>query len=240
MWPLLRQSASFQAAIILATVVVSLAHDAVVASDFQNFDFETNSLPPPPGTFLVPSSIGLPYWDNNNYLPGYVAYGTIALDSVCISVHDGHSGYAGDFNPLQGYYSILLQHSSQVAVPPLENAWISQTGDIPPEATSLTFTTEAYCAGHLVVSLNGTEIPMSLYSVGWQVNPNHGALETFIGDIRQFTGQENVELRFTGYGTLDDIEFSPLIVPEPSTLVLFAIGVLSLAGYCWRQRNRAR
>jgi hypothetical protein len=28
-------------------------------------------------------------------------------------------------------------------------------------------------------------------------------------------------------------------VPEPSSLVLVAIGILSLAGYCWRRRNRA-
>jgi hypothetical protein len=34
---------------------------------------------------------------------------------------------------------------------------------------------------------------------------------------------------------LDAIQFSS--VPEPSALVLLAIGILSLAGYCWPRRS---
>ena len=93
---------------------------------------------------------------------------------------------------------------------------------------------------------------MHLYSVGGTVNSGYmfGPVETWIGDISAFTGSANVELQFeklvhndpsdnSGYVNLDAITFSPIVVPEPSSLVLLAVVLLPLAGYCWRRRNRA-
>jgi hypothetical protein len=93
------------------------------------------------------------------------------------------------------------------------------------------FSTEGGWLG-LVTSLNGTVIPMSLYSVGPIIN--FGPVETFIGDIQPFAGQQNVELRFTGSGVLDAIQF---VAPEPSTLLLLCVGAGSLCSYVCRHRR---
>jgi hypothetical protein len=79
-----------------------------------------------------------------------------------------------------------------------------------------------------VVSLNGTVVPTSIYSVGPTVNAGDGPVDTYIGDIRAFSGQQNVELRFesNGWNTLDGIRFSTIVVPEPSTAVLLTVAAL--------------
>ena len=90
------------------------------------------------------------------------------------------------------------------------------------------------CLDRFVVSLNGTVIPMRPYSEGVAVNSAWGPIETFIGDISAFTNQQDVELRFTvlanpydsGIVDLDAIQFSSIVVPEPSSLVLLAVGIL--------------
>jgi hypothetical protein len=53
-------------------------------------------------------------------------------------------------------------------------------------------------------------------------------VDTYIGDIRSFSGQQNVELKFesTAFNSLDDIQFSSTIVPEPCMLTLLTIGLL--------------
>ena len=77
-----------------------------------------------------------------------------------------------------------------------------------------------------------------------------GPVETLAGNISAFAGSTNVELQFEElandpsnpfqpYVNLDAITFSTTIVPEPSSLVLLAVGILSLAGYCWRRPSRA-
>jgi hypothetical protein len=223
-------------AIVLAAAIASCGPDAAIGAAFRNLDFESAVVGTPVyGERLASQAV--PGWTTNNYDPGYVLYDTMALDSVCVSIHDGKSGSFGDLNPLDGRYSLLLQRSSLYAVPPNEDAWIAQTGNIPNDATCLMFSTESNCgAGFLVASLNGTAIPMSLYSVGDQINQNHGVVETFIGDIRLFAGQPNVELRFTGSGTLDDIQFSSLIAPEPSALVLLVVAALAASVHVVHRR----
>ncbi len=110
----------------------------------------------------------------------------------------------------------------------------------------MTFETDDVSLANIVVSLNGTPISMSLYSVGPVVNANLGPIETYIGDVSAFSGQQNVVLRFetvpTGdpyFGTadLDNIQFSSTPAPEPSTLFLLLAALLSSAGYYWHRRS---
>ncbi len=214
------------------------------AAPFGNLDFESAVIGTPDGDEL-PSAQALPYWTVHSVRAGKVFYDTTAMDAVAVSIQDGrapYSGFPAIMNPISGSYSVLLQRSSIYAVPPNEDAWIAQTGGVPSDATSLMFSTESNCgAGDLVASLNGTAIPMSLYSVGDQINETHGVVETFIGDIRQFTGQQNVELRLTGSGTVDDIQFSSIVVPEPSTLALLSVAALvALAPVVRRRQSDVR
>jgi hypothetical protein len=226
-----------------------------LAGLFQNLDFEEGNFAPPTSGFLVPASDALPYWTCNNYVSGYVLYDVMTLDSCSISIHDGHGidiGYPRDFNPLQGRYSIMLQDG---VGPPngqpfdLTNAYISQTGDIPSDARSIIFCSDySYTLDRFAVSLNGTTIPMQLYSVGNTVNPNYGPITTFIGDISAFTGTNDVELRFTklvqdpfnpyhGAINLDDIQFSSIVVPEPSSLALLFIIILCISAIFIHRRQ---
>ena len=50
------------------------------------------------------------------------------------------------------------------------------------------------------------------------------------GDISMFAGQTG-ELRFVGGGLFDDIQFSPVPIPEPGVLGLFGLGAVLLG---WR------
>jgi len=150
--------------------------------------------------------------------------------------------------PLQGQYSVILQNGGSGEVLTPVDAWISQTGDVPSDARSLMFSTDYAYSCNIVVSLNGTAISTSLYSVGAVVNANGGPVQTYIGDISAFAGQQNVVLRFEtvptgdpyrGAADLDAITFSPISVPEPASLVLLAAAFFSLAGYYWHRRNSA-
>ncbi len=196
------------------------------ADPFQNLDFES-ALIGKPVNFQLPTSQALPYWTAQSAYPGKVVYDTIALDAAQVSIQDGltpYSGYQRIMYPLSGFYSVLLQSGHDYLGTPT-TSWISQTGDIPPDANSILFIGDD---GAPTVSLNGTVIPTSVYSVGPTLNSNHGPVDTYIGDIRAFSGQQNVVLTFesAGFNTLDNIQFSPTVVPEPSTLALLTIAAL--------------
>jgi hypothetical protein len=212
-----------------------------LAAPFQNLDFESAVIGTPVGP-LVPASQALPYWTSGNYNPGYVLYDTMSAGSVAVSLHDYSSTF---ILPLQGQYSVMLQNGLGGPTGSPEDAWISQAGDVPSNAHSLMFSTDYIQGANLVVSLNGGPIPMSLYSVGPVINAANGPVETYIGDISAFAGQQDVTLRFEtvpilypsfGEADLDAIQFSTIVVPEPSALILVGAGLLSLAGYFWKRR----
>jgi len=78
-----------------------------------------------------------------------------------VSDSDAMDFYSG---MLAGQYSVLLQNGSINGSP--HDAWISQAGDVPCSARSLMFDSDLISAANLVVTLNGTPIPMSVFSVG--------------------------------------------------------------------------
>jgi hypothetical protein len=81
------------------------------------------------------------------------------------------------------------------------------------------------------VTFAGQEIP--LFQVGSGVN-----YVIMGGDVSRFAATAG-ELRFTAlpqyYGMLDNIQFSPLPIPEPGAWGLLAVGVGLLV---WRLRRR--
>jgi hypothetical protein len=89
-------------------------------------------------------------------------------------------------------------------------------------------------------------------SGGTRENPNSGALVTPTVLSNLGAGVELVfpDIIFSQPVTLlvisdsgvndvgiDDLTVTP--IPEPSSLVLFSLGILGLIGYCWRRRKRA-
>jgi hypothetical protein len=221
------------------------------AASFRNLGFESAVIDYPP-YFQQPASDALPYWNNDNWRPGYVGYDTKALDSACISVHDSLSNY---IKPLAGNYSVVLQDGSgDGGGGPVTSAYISQSGDIRATTRSLMFKCDiTEYISELQVSLNGTVVPFELYSVGTTVNPGYGPVNTYACDISAFAGDTDVTLKFEklvhdplnpgshGIVDLDGIQFSSTVVPEPSTLALLTIAaVVALAPIVRRRVARQR
>jgi hypothetical protein len=256
MKPLKQHFSPLSVAKLGLVAIVGLFPTAVLSSSFHNLDFESAVINGEPYS-SQPASQALPGWTISSP-NGYVLYDSITLDSSCISLHDGLGSIGwGDFFPLQGHYSIMLQDGgSDFGSPPyyLADAYIAQTGDVPSNARSILFSsdTSAYI-DHFVVSLNGMAIPMYPYSTGQVVNTNfpaYGApVVTYIGDVSAFADQTDVELRFTklvqdpsneyihGFMGLDAVHFSSISIPEPSTLTMLAVGAISLGIYLFRRRT---
>ena len=105
---------------------------------------------------------------------------------------------------------------------------LSQLGDIPAGARSIRFMNYG---GPLELRANNSVVP--LVYVGSAVPGNPFNRINVFGDISQFAGQ-TVALDFTTIRTsvfingIDSISFSPEAIPEPSTWVLLAVGMLGL------------
>ncbi len=217
-----------------AACVGSSLFSQALASPFRNLDFESAAITLS-GPGLEDSSSALPNWSNNNYYAGYVPYDDFSVGSVAVSVIDRLCAGA---QVLQGSYSVVLQpgldHEQQDAA-----AYISQTGDVPSWARSLRFDLlNSAARGDLTVSLNGVTVFTTHAAY-----PTPAA--TYACDVSGFAGQANVEMRFSawpdgGGGEVDAIQFSTIVVPEPSALALLAVALLSLAGYRGRFRRNGR
>ena len=91
---------------------------------------------------------------------------------------------------------------------------IQQTGTIPANSQSLTFLGLV----NLQITFNGQPIS-SFRTSDAGFNPDYGELYNYGANISSFAGQTGT-LRFTGGGILDNIQFSPSLVPEPNSLAL--------------------
>jgi hypothetical protein len=240
-------TAGFRVAIAFVVTFSLCAVRTGTATPFQNLDFESAVIGTPVNGRL-PASQALPYWMVFPGMNGTVWYDDIALDNPSVSLHDRLDTLG--MKPLQGNYSVAIKDGWGMS-PDLYDAWISQTGDVPGNAKSLMFITDSAPAEVIArfrVSLNAITIPMYVYSVR-DTDSNGRAVYTYYGDVSAFSGQTNVALKFDkliqdpndpsgdhAWVTLDAIQFSTIIVPEPSALVLLGVAILSLAGYFWRRR----
>ncbi len=212
---------------LFVTVAVA-ATSARAQGTFQNLDFEAARVVPLDNPVFIATS---------NALPGWTAFlGTNQQSSILLNV-----GYhpltlnEGNFAAIDGF-SVALD-----GLPTEGTASISQTGLVPAGARSLQFKvgydpTVSYKPTD-IVSLGGQSLPLVMLSSG-------SAITLFGADISRFAGQtETLSFYSTpGIGggpfALDDIEFSPQIVPEPSVLALAALGFAALLVF--RQKGRRR
>jgi hypothetical protein len=224
--------------------VASLAFvftQAVFAQGFQNLDFEAAVIAPPPANY-TPAGADNPI-SAADALPGWTVYedntvctavwGTPGLSITDVSLNFGQPfGYLS----LQGVYSIGLS-AYNLAPGYYTSASIAQTGLIPEGTQTIQFLLRNYKlpsgnpAGEtLIVTLNGTPIPISVISTS-------GYVMTMAGDVSAFAGT-SAELKFTApsesnYG-MDFIAFSSAGVPEPSAFSLIGLGLLGLG---WHRRR---
>ncbi len=201
---------------------------------FQNLDFESAypNIQPSSPSGQYPVTTLLPDW--TVYLgtnqQTQMGYQLISFGATFVSLLNTNSIYG--FSSISGQYSVLLQGG--VDAP---DASISQAGLVPAGTESIQFEALAG-AGPLFLSLGGQNIPVLTLGTG----PNY---TLFGGDVSAFAGQ-TAQLEFSapeGYNgnnnwTIDNIQFSPNSVPEPSEFALGALGALLLGFRRWRNSLR--
>jgi hypothetical protein len=133
-----------------------------------------------------------------------------------------------------GNFSVLLSEGGGIGTNIYGPGSISQTGLVPTDAQTLLFEANLNLfsspGSSLVVSLGGQNLSyMAIFNA-----PNY----TLYGaDISMFAGQTEI-LSFmaaAGLVLLDNIQFSPQVIPEPSIHALLGLGGLFLAALSfWR------
>ena len=207
----------------LAFVSAVLISTRVFCQGFVNLDFEHPILPlNPVATYYIAASNGIPGWtpyyitSTATNSSDVISYNTVSLGGAAIILEDTNNISP---SPLQGVYSVFLFGASA----------ISQTGQVPVTAQSLTFLNQL--AFPFQVTFNGQPLNYFISAS----NPNY---HTYTADISAFAGQTG-ELRFiapAGSGIfLDDIQFSSLPAPEPSVLALSALGGMFLGWRAWKK-----
>lgn len=187
---------------------------------FQNLDFESvrGDLIPAPLRGYLYTTNALPAWSayyGTSELPiiPYDNYGTPAF----VGLWD--TNYSYEFI-MQGTFSVSLGGGT-----------ISQTGLVPTDALSLLFS--AYNRSPDYYSLNVSLAGQSLAFLPVSSNPDY---TVYGADISGFAGQTTT-LTFSGNRfMIDDIRFSELPIPEPSTAALLGLGACSVAVQLVRRR----
>jgi hypothetical protein len=224
-----------------AILFLLAASSSLAQGTFQNLNFESaRNIPtfdPSGHPWTMSAADALPGWScylGTNNTAG-VWYNDIAIGSAVIGIQSGTSPYV-PAGLLGDEYCLSLQGGLVYASFPSVHyqgvSSIAQTGQLPADARSIRFKTSGFLVS---LSFAGVDIPLAVLTS----QTNYSVLG---GDISQFAGQMG-ELRFksSAYAFppsyLDDIEFSPVPIPEPSPLTLFAFGSVLLI---WRSRGFVR
>jgi hypothetical protein len=183
---------------------------------FQNLDFESaHNLSPLSSSFAT-----------SNALPGWSAFaGTNPLTSIAYNWVAGVPTvglYGSNSFVISGSFSVLLFHGGS----------LRQTGLVPGNAESLLFKRSGNSPTLLDISLGGQSLSYTAVSSG----PDY---TLFGSDVSAFAGQTaSLTILSPGLDFIDDLEFSPQVIPEPSFLSLLSFGVLLLAVRQFPLRSR--
>ncbi|HEX3799744.1 MAG TPA: hypothetical protein VH413_13695 [Verrucomicrobiae bacterium] len=209
---------------IIAVLSISVIARGNAQGSFQNLNFASAAIPQgtPNGSF-VPVVEALPGWSAyfGSSQQNSLLYNNLSTGSVEVALLDQNSPVGGVIPGNQ--YTVVLQAGLN-GVNGASTASIAQTGLIPSGSRSIIFTAAPPTGPGWSVMLGGQNIPVVPES-------QQGSYVEYIGDISAFAGQTD-ELRFTadfsanklGGMVLDNIQFSPNLVPEPSVWSLILCG----------------
>lgn len=208
--------------ITLMLMAYSRAHGSN-ASGFYNLGFEDGTIVKIPDALLptmVEFNAAIPGWSGtiNGVSQTVALYNDRFLDSPGFALEktgDSRLAYEGD------YYLTLTKGIWGDAVA------LSQVGRLPNDAKTIQFA----CTYNLPTLTFDNHVIQTIPI------KQDGQYIMLAGDVSAFAGKEG-ELSFhvTGDVLLDDISFSPLAIPEPST-----VGLLLLGGFAmvWHSRKKA-
>ncbi len=182
---------------------------------FQNLNFESaQDLPGNPGNNGTSVSVA-------NALPDWTVYdGSLALSYV----YYVSNNFLGDTTAVE-LEGGSLALSGNFSVGLYFDASISQTGLVPNNAESLQF--EASSALNLQVILDGQSLPYSAISQG----PDYTMYGANIPAGLEGQPETLTFETISGETRLDDIEFLPTSVPEPSEYALIGLGAILFGIY---------
>lgn len=184
---------------------------------FVNLDFESANVSGYVPGSVIPASDAFPGWTVNTQ-PFLTFYDNQSLSGESVSLID--KNYFSN-NAIQGnYYALLTSGNYPGTGMPIS---VGQTGTIPPGTQSILFWGD----------LGGMQITFSGQSMDFVETGSAAGYNIYAADIAPYAGQTG-ELLFTvppyvNGATLDNIQFSPTAVPEPSTWGLTALGGALLA-----------
>jgi hypothetical protein len=203
---------------LAAAGALALATPAIGQGSFQNLSFEAAQI-----IYDLPNRIA-----TSNALPGWQAFsGTDQL----LHVHY-NSPAAANIVGLLGSNAAVLSGTFSVSLS--VGGSVAQAGLVPAGTESLRFKASWHSVP-AVVSLGGHELPL--------VRLSETANYSLYGaDVSAFAGQA-ARLSFASPLTavnilVDDFEFSPLPIPEPSALALSGLGALCIAARWVHRRSK--
>jgi len=230
---------------ILLIILIEVGYGQVTHAQgtFQNLDFESAKVAgyTPPG-YGIPISAAFLGWSVTS--PGYtpVFYDGASVGGAAISIWDSNitTVYPGShFTVLDDNFSAILFGGE------FGPATLSQTGLVPTYSRSLQMLVGTGLANlYFSVSLGGRNIqmiPLASFSnctlYGGDISSHAGNVETL--SLTALTPPSPIIP--PSFFEVDDIEFSPESVPEPTASGLFAVGglLLGLRFLVWHvQRNQ--
>ncbi len=213
-------------------LIVGFFVTSASAQSFTNLDFEAASLASvPAGQFggPVPISQALPGWTGSDGVDTLtqVFQNSFSLGQVSIDIlgPNWDSSQTGFFSVIQGHYSVALQAGD--ATQGHVSAILEQNGFVPLATKALLFYAAGdVSSGFLTVGFNGQNLPIFTLAPGPNDSEEYGVdISAFAGHSGLLTFSENpVGQSFFGAVALDNISFSPNVIPEPSTYALMLCG----------------
>lgn len=219
----------------LVAVFLGCPNGARAQTGFQNLDFEMSIAPPEPAGH-IPIADAIPGWQGvATTLETYgVSYNALFLDTPQVGFYDNKTGR----EPLFGNFSgILMADTVEWGD---SKAELFQSGLIPEDAQTLRFATTRdplFKATGLRPGDWSLSLMINGDSVSYRQVEETEAYIVWGADISSFAGAE-AEVRFSLDTTwpswakdaavaigLDQIEFSPMAIPEPALVHLLLLGL---------------
>jgi hypothetical protein len=223
---------------------------ALQAAPFENLNFESAQIASAPANYTpgdafdpISAASALPFWtaEEDNTVCTAIWGQPNALDETSVAlVNPTSSSQFGGV--IQGKYSVVLTAMPEAPPGYFQTASIFQTGDVPLQAKSLTFLMQGAYGPAPIVTLGGT--PINLVALS-----QNGTVSTMAGDVSAFAGQ-TLELKFLCQGVsgaspvgesgfeLDNVNFSPVAIPEPSPYAAMIAGTALLGALILRKRQK--
>jgi len=191
---------------------------------FINLDFEDATIVPVPlrqsRVYADQALAGWTAYTGDGQL-STIFYNTIPIGSTDVSILDPTGGPSS----LDGVYSVYLSGGIGGQA---TQATIRQTGLVPIDVHSISFIAKYYGTGVLSITLGGESISFAALSLGSTYTEYGGSIPAALaGQIAELTFTVPTRNEVNNW-EIDNIQFSPISIPEPTFTSLVAAAAICL------------